>query len=613
MSNGGLQEIQGDWVAVINALTANNTPTVLYFSDKGYKNSAGIYYQARMRQPARINVTANDGGLLDVMGGASTGEIILENVDGGLNYLLDYSVDGRECTLQLISPQGVVTTWFKGIVTRLFQQDSEVIMTIKSLSESLELPLAMSRYLGTGGVEGLATDIRGNVKPRVYGAVTNATPVLCFATSGVYQVSDLSTCVINDVFDKGVAITLGSTRASLATLLATTPTAGTYDRFEGYFRLGTMTVQQITCNATDSATLAGDVFKKICDSITFSTPQKIIGQQPVITDGTTRKYSLSASATCVITSVYDEGTELENGGYYASLAEYNSTAPAAGKWRSWQGLIRVSPFIDTEYPYGELAIGTITADATDLGVTLTSTYTVSTSPTSVTALNAVGAVGLFVSQDTNINELLNQICLSCGAFWWFGDSSADNTTYNVNQICTALYTEPSTTADITLNDYRVIGDSLVRAATGVGENGVPIYSVLAKYAPNQTVQTDVLGATAQAWKARVLLPSLIQESADLTVKQRHPQANRLAFDSVLNNQVNQQAVTDRLLAYFKKRCDIIELEYFFSTLPRLTLGMTVKLIYPRVGYAGGVNMRLIGYEIDVQQNSVRMKMMGYKI
>lgn len=611
--NQGLQQIQGDWIAIINALDANDAPITLYFSDKGYKNSAGIYYKARMNQPARINVTANDGGLLKVMNSASTGEIILENVDGGLNYLLDYAIDGRECTLQLVSPQSVVTTWFKGICTRFFQQDSDIHLTIKSLSESLDFPLALSRYLGSGGVEGLATDIRGNVKPRVYGSVTNATPVLCFATSGVYQVSDLSTCTISAVFDKGVPLTAGVSRADLATLLATAPAAGTFDYFQGYFRIGTMAVQQITCNAADSVTLAGDVFKRVCDSIVFSTPQRIIGQQPVISDNIAHKYSLSISATCSIDAVYDTGTELDNGGAYASLTEYNSVAPLAGQWRSWQGLIRISPLIDTEYPYGEVPIGTITCDATDSGVTLTSTYTVSTSPTSVTILNAVGAIGIFITQDINISELLNKICLSCGAFWWFGDSSADNTTYNVNQVCAALYAEPSATPDITLYDYRVIGDSVTRSSTGVGENGLPIYSVLAKYAPNQTVQADVLGATSQAWKARVLLPSLIQESADLNVKLRHPQATRLSIDSALNNQTDQQAVTDRLLAYFKKRCDVIEFEYFFSTLPRLMIGMTVNLIYPRVGYPNGVKMRLIGYAVDVQQISVTMKMMGYKL
>ena len=130
----GVAQIQGDWIAIINALDASDNPTVLYFSDKGYKDATGRFFLPRMKQPARINVTANDGGLLSVMNPSSTGEIILENVDGGLNYLLDYSLDGRECTLQLVSPQGIVTTWFKGIVTRCYQQDFDFYLTLSYLN-----------------------------------------------------------------------------------------------------------------------------------------------------------------------------------------------------------------------------------------------------------------------------------------------------------------------------------------------------------------------------------------------------------------------------------------------------------------------------------------------
>lgn len=610
----GVKQLQGDWIASINALDANDVPTMLYFSDKGYKDSAGRLYLPRMRQPARINVTGNDGGLLKVMSQSSVGEIILTNIDGALNYLIDWSLDGRECTLQLVSPDGVVTTWFKGIVTRMYQSGNDLQLTLKSLSESLDLPLALGRYGGTGGVDGLTTDIKGNVIPRVYGTVINATPTLCFATSGVYQISDLTTCIVTAVYDKGVAITLGTTQTTLANLLSTSPTAGTFDRFQGYFRLGTMAVQQITCSATDAVALAGDVFKKVCDSITFSTPKRIIGQQPVITDNAAHKYNLSVSSTMSIDAVYTDGNLLGNGGVYASLTDYNNIQPAQGTFKSYQGLIRISPYLDTEYPYGEIPLGIITADATDSGVTLSSTYTVSTSSSSVTALNTVGQIGIFINSDVTVRKVLDDICKSCGAFWWFGDSLADNTTYNVSQITAALYQEPSATADLVLQDFRTLGSSsITRSANGVGENGLPIYSILTHYAKNQTIQFDVLGATPQSWKSLVSQDSLIQESADLVVKQRHPQSLRIEFDNLLIAQSDAQAVTNRLLSYFKKRCDIIDLEYMFNTLPRVTLGMTIKLYYPRLGYSNGVNFRLIGYEVDVQLKSIRMRLMGYKI
>jgi len=295
------------------------------------------------------------------------------------------------------------------------------------------------------------------------------------------------------------------------------------------------------------------------------------------------------------------------------LTEFNNTAPPAGTFGSYQGNIRITPAIDSEYPFGEIPIGIITADGYDSAVTLTSTYTVTTSATSVTKLNTVGSIGLYIDKDITIRAVLDNICKSCGAYWWFGDSLADNSTYNVNQVTAALFQEPSTTPDLTLNFYRVIGSSVTRSSNGVAENGLPYYSVLAHYAKNYTVQSDVLGATPAAWKATVAQDSLVQESADLNVKARHPQALRVQFESLLISQTAMQSVTDRLLSFFKKRCDIIDIEYVFNELPRVTLGMTVKLYYPRLGYENGVSFILVSSEINVQLKSMKMRLMGYKV
>lgn len=607
-------QVQGDWIATISALDALDNPITLHYSDKGYKDPIlGLYYDSRMTQPARIRIGANDGGLLQVMNPPSTGEIILANKDGRLNNLLDYSFDGREVALQLVAPNGQVTTWLKGITTRFYQDGTDMKLTLKSLSESLDLPLNQERYSGAGGVEGLTTDIIGNIKPRVYGTVINATPVLCYATLGIYQVSDLSTTTVAAVYDKGSALTLGTTQSSIANLIATSPTAGTFDRFEGYFRLGTMTVQQITCDANDTVSLAGDVFNQVCSSITFSTPRDIVGEIPVLTDAPTHKYQLSASVTCVINSVYDNGVRLEFERFYVDLTAYNATAPSAGKWKSFQGKIRISQKFSTEYPYAEVPLGTITCNATDSAVVLTDTYSVTVNALAISRLNTVGAIGLYLNSEATIRSVLDQICKSCGAYWWFGDSE-NIAVYNTNQLNAQIYQEPSATPDLMLYPYRTEGSTIARTSTGIGENGLPFYSIVANYRKIWTVQTDVLLATPQARKAMVAVDSLVQESADLAgTKARHPQSARLTFESLLNSQTDAEAVTVRLLDMFKKRCDVVDLEYIYSELPRTWLGMTVKLYYPRFSYDTGVSFILVSSEVDVLLKTVTMRLMGYKI
>lgn len=607
-----LDDIQGVWIATINALDANYNPTVLYFSDKGYKDREGRNYKPRMIQPAVINITGNDGGLLSVMGSSSVGDIELTNEDKKLNYLFDYSFDGRDCTLQLVSPQGVITTWFKGMLTRIIENGDNLTFRLKSLSESLDTPMSLSRYAGNGGVEGLATDIKGNVKPRVYGTPNNMTPVLCYAALGIYQVSDLDTCTVTAVFDKGSAITLGTTHTSLANLLATNPAAGTFDRFQGYFRLGTMTVQQITCEATDSTVLAGDVFKKIADSVQFSSGMRAIGEKPVLINNATHEYQFSVSTTCVIDDVFSDGIRFTPDGVsYGSLALLRAATIPAGKFGRFQGSIIIKPFVDSQYPYGDIPLGVITVNATDSAITYASIYTIATAPSAVTTLNAVGAIGLYINADINVKDVLDRIVKSCGAFWWFGDA-VDNASYNSNMLNAALYQEPSDIEDYVLNDFRIEGDTIQRTASFISDTGLPFYSVLARYARNETVQTDVLGATTQARKAKVAVESMIVESADLTVKRYHPQATRLEFDSLLINESDAKAVADRLLAFFKKRCDIVNLTYFFKKLPRFFVGKTAKTIYPRLGYQNGVKSIIVSYEIDVQLKRAVMRLIGYK-
>jgi hypothetical protein len=609
--------IQGSWIATINCLDGNNIPSTLYFSDDGYKSSDGRYYQSRMRQPAKINITGNDGGLLNVMQQSSIGEIELDNTDGGLDYLTDYAIDGRDCTLQLVS-NGTVTTWFKGIVTRINQRNNSIYLTLKSLTEALDTPLILARYAGTGGVEGLTTDIMGNVKPRVYGQVINATPVLCFATSGVYQVSDLTTTSITAVYDKGVTLTLGVNRASLALLLSTTPTAGTYDWFQGYFRVGTMAVQQITCSATDTTLLAGDIFKQVATSVLFSSGKRTIGEQPVLLDDNTHYYQMSAGINYVIDTVFNDGNQLVFGVERPSN-NLLAVAPAVGTYDTYKGYLRINPQLQTEPNpstgiYDPIVLGNITCNTTDNDVTYATTYTIKVNETPITGavatLNTCGNVGIYVSSDTTVRAILDTILKSVGGYWWFGDA-IDLTSYNSNLLNAALYNSPSVTPDVTVKDYQIT--SCERSATAVGQNGLPFYSVLSNYNKVETQQSDVLGATTDAWRARVLKGSIIKESADLAVKSRHPQSMRLSFDSALKSSANITTVTDRLLLQFKTRCDIVTVNCYFSELPRLTLNMTVKLFYNRLGYSQGVSFRLVGYELDIKRKSVVMQLLGYKV
>jgi len=797
---------QGSWIATINCLDAANNPTVIYFSDDGYKSPDGRYYSSRMKQPAKVTITGNDGGLLGVMQQSSIGEIELDNTDGKLDYLCDYKIDGRDCTLQLVFNRKI-TTWFKGMVTRLNQRGNSVFITLKSLTEALDTPLVLARYAGTGGTEGLTTDIMGTVKPRVYGSVINAAPVLCFATSGVYQVSDLATTIITAVYDKGVALTAGTVMPDLASLLSsqrcmlnstavdTSPAAqvsgyysgtftytggisgtwvssstinttslsivlttttgmlptvaspyttgftftstgshilntvtsylintsallpGTYDTFQGYFRLGTTAVQQITCSASDTLSLAGDIFKQIGNSVNFSSGQRTIGEQPIVLNDTLHYYQMSTVSGTIpaykINNVYNDGAAMTSSGEYATLADFNTNtppptsgnyktyrgyfrinlvgtlgtvtydsfnnvtsetisnstvgisvdlinhiyvistdisdiqaykinnvyndgnpltfgveritntlstiAPTVGTYDTYAGYLRINPQLQSAPNpstggYDPIVLGNITCSATDLSVTYATTYSLKVNETAITGavaiLNTCGGIGIYINSDTTVRAVLDTILKSVGGFWWFGDAT-NSLSYNSNLLNAALYSLPSVIPDLTVNNWQITAAE--RTAIAVAPNGLPFYSVLSNYNKVETQQSDVLGATTDAWRARVLKGSIIKESADLNVKLYHPQATRLTFESALKSDTDISSVTDRLLLQFKSRCDIVSITCYFSSLPRLTLNMTIKVLYNRLGYSQGVSFRLVGYELDIKRKSVTMQLMGYTI
>lgn len=606
-----MDKLQGSWIATINVLDSSGNPTTLYYSDNGHKDSQGRLYHGRMKQPAKISVGVNDGGLVkNVTGKSSIGEIELENVDGGLNHLADYYLDGRECVLQFVSANKVITTWFKGIVTRINYRGNSIFLTLKSFSESLDLPLTQARYTGSGGVEGLPTDIMGNVKPKVFGYVYNATPVLCYANIDLFQVSDLTTTVIDNVYDKGVKLTKSHNCTSLAELIADNVASGEYHYYQGYFKVGDHQYQQITCDAHNSSAFkAGDVFNQICSAIQFSSGQRTIAEQPALIDSLINKYQCSGSTSTVIDMVYTDGVKLANGGSYASLSNLNTTAPTKGSFKTYQNYIRIEPPDSTEYPYNPIPLGSVTCDFTDSVVDYTSAKSVNVATTAITNLNNVSTngIGLYIDNETSIRSILDTIVQSVGGFWWFGDSM-ESTAYEINA---DIYSRATGTYDIDLKNYQIV--SADRNAVGVGENGLPYYSILASYAKIETVQKDVLGATTSARKAMVFQEYLKKESFDNVVKQKHPQSTRGQLISTLNNTTDMTAVTDRLLDYFKRRCDTLTVTANFSTLPEIKINQIVLVKFSRLGYNAGVKFRLMSYEMDIKRKSVTMTLMGYEL
>ncbi|WFE73112.1 hypothetical protein P8S55_08435 [Halomonas sp. M1] len=245
------------WTLTLQARDEENQPQTLRFSLGRYMDEADNFYDPRIQQPGLYEAGLYAGQLLQ-QSRSGYGETTLINVDGGLDYLADYAVDGREMVLALDGVPQVV-----GTVARLAFSDDEVSVVLRDPLEPLRSPHPMQTYAGDNvlpdGLEGTKDDIAGEHKPLVFGEVRNAQPVQVNTAKLIYQVSSLADCTIQAVYDRGVALDNGGAYTSLAQLQSTAPVKGTFRAYQGYVRLGDNATGTLTVDAEQADPRAGAI------------------------------------------------------------------------------------------------------------------------------------------------------------------------------------------------------------------------------------------------------------------------------------------------------------------------------------------------------------------
>lgn len=260
------------WLLDIEALDGQGSPTILRYSNAEY--SGENYYEPRLKQPGLFQEGLFSNNILPAQR-SSVGVSKLINVDGFLNFLVDYAIDGRSITLSFFDGETVQEA-FTGTCERFDFSRTEVSVVMRAPSDILNVSRNFTEYLGTNiapdGLEGTENDLKGNPKPRLYGEGRNITPILVNSQKLIYQVSDIN-CTILSVRDNGVELEFDGTYNSLTELETLPPDendwedwmppAGTYRRYEGYVRLGVEPSGQLTVDADGPNTLLGDVFEYV--------------------------------------------------------------------------------------------------------------------------------------------------------------------------------------------------------------------------------------------------------------------------------------------------------------------------------------------------------------
>ncbi len=205
-------------------------------------------------------------------GGGTVGTIELANADGALDALFDLQCDGQVVTVSR-GDDAAARPSFQTVFTGTIKAFSWTSTTLRiglhdRAADFAELPMVVPRYGGTNalpaGVDGVEGDLKGRRRPLLLGRAENFAPPKVNTSKLVFELSYKPIAAVLAVWEGGVAITAGSDRSSLATLLSTAPAAATYDWYLGtagtdgaYIRLGSSPGSNaITVHAQEGATAA---------------------------------------------------------------------------------------------------------------------------------------------------------------------------------------------------------------------------------------------------------------------------------------------------------------------------------------------------------------------
>lgn len=330
-----------------------------------------------------------------------------------------------------------------------------------------------------------------------------------------------------------------------------------------------------------------DQYKPRIYGAVLNVPTKAVNTSKLV-------YQVSDQA-CAVSAVYDNGVGLARGADYADQAALLATAPAAGTFRCWQGLLRL----------GSAPAGQVTADAATVerraGALLQQVALDAGIPAAdiegadVAALNAANAaaVGVWVDGETNGQAVMDTLANAIGA--WYGFD-------RLNRLRMGRLTQP---AGVPV--ARWPADAVTSLV--LREAGVPNWRTVVRYARNYTVQAQPAGSVSQARKA-FLAEEYRQAAVEVpAVKTPWPSSEELSFDTALIAEADAVAEANRRSVLYSVRRMLVDADVPLSELAAVDLGAVVVLDGARY-VAPGQLLCVIALDAGVDNDTVKLTLWG---
>jgi hypothetical protein len=207
--------------------------------------------------PSGVTSSEADGGSIEIANIADE----ITSV-GPLDHLLKWAFAGRAASIYRITGRSWASRVLcaTGKLENPVDGDGKLIFALRDPRDELEAALQTTKFAGDNvapdGVEG-AADLKGKVKPVVYGTLSNWPGVKVNEQKLIWQLCDKAATVLC-VRDGGVPLAASTSRANVASMLANAPPDGGYDYCSistgTYVRFGSTPAYQVTFDVQEGAT-----------------------------------------------------------------------------------------------------------------------------------------------------------------------------------------------------------------------------------------------------------------------------------------------------------------------------------------------------------------------
>lgn len=252
------------------AIDSDGTEKRFYFATEPFQtrpsdSPPNTPFDDRLEDPGFIGQSAFSDGKTEGASSLEVGEIVILNGDGDYDAWKDYSFDGRPLIIRR-GKGGHYPADFEDIFAGTVASETvtleKVVVNVQEKAAILDVLILTTKFAGTNvgptGLEGTSDDIKGRVKPRVYGRVFNIAPPCVNTSKLTFQVSDRAVASIPKVYVRGVELTMGTNYSTSAALTAAslTPGSATFATClaEGLFRLSDSPDGIITADVDEKAT-----------------------------------------------------------------------------------------------------------------------------------------------------------------------------------------------------------------------------------------------------------------------------------------------------------------------------------------------------------------------